>query len=263
MIKKCTKCGEEKPATLDFFHADKQFPSGIRGICKICTGKHYAEHKKRIATRRKKHYRKNQDRILAKNREKYANNYNGIQESTKERYQKNRDKNLIIKRARHHKNRELNNAISRSYHAANRDLSNAKRRNYYINHCDETNEKDRIRGKERHHKLYGKDPSYTLRTRISALIRYSLRHGSKSKNLNDILDYTMAELRDHMENLFTENMSWDAFLRGEIHIDHKRPISSFHITSVDDPDFKICWGLENLQPLWAFDNLSKGARVNG
>lgn len=261
VTKKCTKCGEEKPATKEYFYADKQFPSGIRGICKSCSGKHYSEHKEEISLQRKEHYRNNQDRILAENREKYANNYNGIQESTRERYQKNRGRNLITKRAHHHKNRELNNAISRSYHAAHRDLSNAKRRDYYANHREETNEKDRIRGTERHHKLYGKDPSYTLRTRISALMRYSLRHGSKSKSLDDILDYTMPELKDHIESLFTENMSWDAYMRGEIHIDHKRPIVSFHIGSVDDQDFKECWALDNLQPLWAFDNLSKGAKV--
>ena len=260
--KKCTKCGEEKPATKEYFHADRQYPSGIRGICKVCTGKHYAEHKERIAARNREHYRENRDRILAENREKYANNYNGIKDSTRERYEKNRDENLIKKRAHHHKNKEAFNAISRDYHAANRDLCNAKRRDYYVKHRDEANEKDRIRGKERHRKLYGKDPSYTIRTRVSALMRYSLKNGSKSKSLNDILDYTIEELKEHIEGLFTENMSWDAFMRGEIHIDHKRPISSFNITSVDDLDFKICWSLSNLQPLWAFDNLSKGAKVN-
>lgn len=263
ITKKCTKCGEEKPATKEFFYADKQYPSGIRPICKICSEKHYQEHKERIALQRKEHYRNNRERILTANREKYAKNYNGIQESTRERYQKNRDRNLITKRLYHNKNREKANAISRRYHAANRDLSNAKRRDYYVNHRAETNEKDRIRGKERHRKLYGKDPSYTLRTRISALLRYSLKHGGKSKSLNDILDYSIEELRAHIESLFTENMSWDSFMRGEIHIDHIRPISSFNIESIDDQDFKECWAISNLRPLWAFDNLSKGSKYNG
>jgi len=263
IVKKCTKCGEEKPATKEYFHADKQFPSGVRGICKSCTGKYYSKQKERIAARNKEHYRNNRDRILAENREKYANNYNGIRDSTKDRYQKNRDENLIKKRAHHNKNKETLNEISRRNHHANKDLRNARRREYRANHLDETNKKDRIRGKERHAKLYGKNPAYTLRSRISALIRYSLRNGRKSKSINNMLDYTIEELRAHIENLFTEKMSWDAWMRGEIHIDHKRPIASFNITSEDDPDFKECWALSNLQPLWAFDNLSKGAKVNG
>jgi len=44
------------------------------------------------------------------------------------------------------------------------------------------------------------------------------------------------------------------------HIDHIRPISAFSFTVPEDPEFKECWALNNLQPLWAFDNLSKGGK---
>lgn len=30
-------------------------------------------------------------------------------------------------------------------------------------------------------------------------------------------------------------------------------------TSPDDPDFKQCWALSNLRPLWAEENLRKGS----
>ena len=39
---------------------------------------------------------------------------------------------------------------------------------------------------------------------------------------------------------------------------HIIPQSFFEFQSTDDVEFRMCWRLENLQPLWAFDNLSKG-----
>lgn len=30
----------------------------------------------------------------------------------------------------------------------------------------------------------------------------------------------------------------------------------------DDPEFRECWALSNLQPLWAKDNMSKHARTD-
>ena len=54
-------------------------------------------------------------------------------------------------------------------------------------------------------------------------------------------------------------MGWDNY--GEWHVDHIRPIASFNFESVDCAEFKECWSLDNLQPLWAFDNLSKGTKI--
>ncbi|KVU21222.1 hypothetical protein WK62_19750 [Burkholderia ubonensis] len=51
------------------------------------------------------------------------------------------------------------------------------------------------------------------------------------------------------------------FRRGEIHIDHRRPQSSFDLNDADQ--VRACWALSNLQPLWARDNLTKGARWDG
>lgn len=38
-IKTCTKCGEEKPATLEYFYASKAGKNGLRSSCKTCTKK--------------------------------------------------------------------------------------------------------------------------------------------------------------------------------------------------------------------------------
>ena len=63
------------------------------------------------------------------------------------------------------------------------------------------------------------------------------------------------DLIKYLEALFQDGMSWKNM--GEWHIDHKTPISAFNFTGPFDLDFKHCWALSNLQPLWAFDKESK------
>jgi hypothetical protein len=127
---------------------------------------------------------------------------------------------------------------------------------------DILNEKRRPGARERFHALYGNDLAFTLTHRVGALVRRTLRFNKKKDGkMKDILGFTVDELRQHIESQFTEGMSWDKFLSGEIHLDHKTPINFFKPQSVDDPAFKACWALSNLQPLWARDNLSKGYKI--
>ena len=39
MTKKCTKCGEIKPATLEYFYRNKRIKGGLVARCKVCTNK--------------------------------------------------------------------------------------------------------------------------------------------------------------------------------------------------------------------------------
>ena len=115
---------------------------------------------------------------------------------------------------------------------------------------------------KRFHKLYGNDVAFTLAHRVRALIWRTLRFNKKKNGkMKDILGFTADELKQHLESQFIDGMNWDALMRGEIHIDHKIPINNFKPQSEDDPAFKECWALSNLQPLWAKDNLSKGCKI--
>ena len=108
-------------------------------------------------------------------------------------------------------------------------------------------------------------PVNVIRRRIGKGIRDSLRYKdgdiAKSNTTFELLDFTKVELIAHLESLFTDGMSWENM--GEWHIDHIRPIASFNYDSTDHPEFKECWALENLQPLWATDNMSKGSLWEG
>jgi hypothetical protein len=104
-------------------------------------------------------------------------------------------------------------------------------------------------------------PKYKLHSSISKGVRRSLKFGNKEGPVFSLLEYTRREVFIHIESLFTDGMSWDNI--GEWHIDHIRPIASFDFDSTDHPDFKKCWALNNLQPLWAADNMSKRNKWDG
>jgi hypothetical protein len=52
-------------------------------------------------------------------------------------------------------------------------------------------------------------------------------------------------------------MTWDNMK--EWHLDHIVPKSAFTYASPDDPEFRACWALANLRPLWKKANLKKSA----
>lgn len=56
----CTKCGEEKPATSEFFYKDKKGICGIASFCKLCRN-----------SQNEYYYIKNKNKILLKNRISY------------------------------------------------------------------------------------------------------------------------------------------------------------------------------------------------
>jgi len=105
------------------------------------------------------------------------------------------------------------------------------------------------------------DPKYKLgqRTRTAVYTCLKERNVAKYRSTFDLLGYTLEELMIHLEKQFTEGMTWDNY--GEWHVDHKIPMTSFNFETVEDREFKLCWCLDNLQPLWGPDNLSKGTKL--
>lgn len=97
------------------------------------------------------------------------------------------------------------------------------------------------------------------RMKTALNIRLKAHNGSKAyQSTFDILCYSVQELKLHLESKFQPGMSWEN--RDKWHIDHIKPDSLFCYSSTQDEEFKKCWALENLQPLWAKDNISKGNR---
>lgn len=140
------------------------------------------------------------------------------------------------------------------YYQNNKEKLNQYHSNYYQNNKEHINKvKAEYRKKRRE-----SDPSFRLRRNVSRMISKALVTG-KGASCLEYLEYDMAQLKSHLEGLFQEGMSWDNY--GEWHIDHIIPQSHLKYDSMKDENFKKCWALENLQPLWKIDNLKKGNRI--
>lgn len=101
-------------------------------------------------------------------------------------------------------------------------------------------------------------PRGKLDDAMSLGIRTALGGSKRRVTWQRLVGYTVDELMRHLEKQFLKGMTWEN--RGEWHIDHIVPRSSFKYSSPDDEAFKQCWALSNLRPLWSVDNMRKGAK---
>jgi len=131
--------------------------------------------------------------------------------------------------------------------------SSCMRRSYQKN-----KEKVKARSYAYTKKMRLKSPEFkvkgNLRTRLCQAIR--LGKGMKNGKTMDLLGCTWEEAKKHLEDQFTEGMTWDNYGRDGWHVDHIKPCSKFNLML--DSEQKQCFHYTNLQPLWALDNLSKG-----
>lgn len=103
-------------------------------------------------------------------------------------------------------------------------------------------------------------PRGNINARISASIWHSIKRKKGGRSWEGLLGYDLNRLMRHLEKRFLPGMTWENM--GEWHIDHKIPISAFNFQTAEDVDFKRCWALKNLQPLWKVDNLIKNAKLS-
>jgi len=94
-----------------------------------------------------------------------------------------------------------------------------------------------------------------LRSRLRDAIKRNQKSGSAVRDLGCSIEF----LKKHLEDQFTEGMSWSNYGRYGWHIDHIIPLDSFDLTNREEL-LKAC-NYTNLQPLWAGDNLRKGSKM--
>jgi DNA-directed RNA polymerase subunit M/transcription elongation factor TFIIS len=94
-----------------------------------------------------------------------------------------------------------------------------------------------------------------LRTRLCHALKNNWKQGSAIRDLG----CSIPELKTYLESKFQPGMTWDNWTTNGWHIDHIIPLSSFNLT--DKKDFLKACHYTNLQPLWAYDNFKKGAKI--
>lgn len=229
--KRCCICGLVK--TVDEFHKNKSKKDGIQDLCKECRKVKSEKNKSIVSEYKKEWYNKNSDFIKKRSNIRYHTKKEDINKKRRETY--NSDVMVKLKIKEQHKN----------YYNNNKELISKKVKIWAENNRDICNKISR--------KHYNK---YKMLMICRRLIKRTIKYLGTEKELTmiEILGYSPSLLKESIESKFTEGMVWENY--GEWHIDHIRPISSF------DKNVKpsVINDLNNLQPLWAFDNLSKGSK---
>ena len=163
-------------------------------------------------------------------------------------------KNKTYKSGRENRCKKCHAAYSIAYARKHKKQAVATRKKFYDTH-----------GGYAYHKKYAKthldyvnarnktDINFRLAGNLRARLRKVITHGYKSAKTLELLGCTIYELKDHLEDKFTGDMSWENY--GEWHIDHIKPCAKFDLTK--EAEQRQCFRYSNLQPLWAYDNIVK------
>jgi hypothetical protein len=151
------------------------------------------------------------------------------------------------------KNPEKHAAANKKWREINKDKHSQSSRNYYQKNKAHANNVKRKRRLERRHS----EPLFSLAHAVRSSITKAFKNKSykKSSKTKTILGCDWNELAKHIESQFIEGMSWEN--RGQWHIDHIIPLAS---AKTSEDVFRLNH-YTNLRPLWALDNLRKGAKL--
>ena len=88
------------------------------------------------------------------------------------------------------------------------------------------------------------------------------RYDFYKKVWNKQVNYTIVDLKNHLEKTIPNGYDWEDYINGKLQVDHIIPISAFNFTSANHTDFKRCWALENLRLLPSKENSKKSYTLN-
>jgi hypothetical protein len=182
---------------------------------------------------------RNPDYYPTHHKEYVKSNRDKIKEISKRYYESHKDKIIKSNKLRKESNKEKNREYMRGYNKKWR-LNNPDKVREMV---QRSNEKRKV------------NPKIKFHHRISAGVNRSLKGNKNGYAWESLVGYSCDKLREHLEKHFLSGMTWDNM--NEWHVDHIVPVGAFNFQTYNDIDFKKCWALSNLQPLWKIDNLKK------
>ena len=220
-MKVCSKCKIEKEFIE--FCKNKTRSDGYHSVCKVCKKKYDFDNKEIKRSQDKLYRIHNKEKIKLKWIKWLENNKDKRREYDKQYNKKYRLENLD-------KIKKQNKKYS---------LENKKAINIYFKNKKNT------------------DPLFKLKCNIRNLIGISIKRTgySKTSKTYEILGCSYEEFKIHLENQFTEGMTWEN--QGKWHMDHIYPVS----LATDEEHLIKLNHYTNYQPLWAVDNLKKGNKI--
>jgi hypothetical protein len=269
MTKICSKCGIEKDIQEFDFRKDLgKYRNECKECTKIRTKIYYIRNKDKIKENLKKYYIENLDNIRQKSKERYTSSKDKILEKAKQYYIANKNSIDAYKKQYNIKNKDKVKEKQKQYKIKNKKRFDDRDKQYRVDNKDKIKcwfikNKCSVRNRMKTYAKtkYKEDVNYRIRINLSSRIYMALKGKctNKAKKTMALLGCDLYFLKKHLESQFTVGMSWENHGLYGWHIDHIRPCASFDLT--DPEQQKQCFHYTNLQPLWAVENLRKGAKL--
>lgn len=226
-LRKCSKC---KSSVLLLGYFSKNRKGEYYKTCDTCRENRKAidqryreKNKETIKENHKKHRDTNKEKMIE--RWKEYRERDGYKEMRHEKYEQNKVEILRQQKIYYNKNKEW---ITKRHIQYTRN----RRKNDPLFRCLDN-----------------------LRCRLYKAIKFNV----KSQRTKELLGCSGEELKEHLEQQFEVGMSWGNHGNKGWHIDHILPCVSFDMSLPEEQ--KKCFHYTNLQPLWWYDNLSKGSQI--
>jgi len=242
MTRVCCDCKIEKD--IEQFHYSNKAKGIHKYYCKNCAKIRNISMKELHKEYNKEWYKKNKEkRLIQTNQWKKDNKEH--RRATDKIWMENNKEHMRIKR--------------KEWYDANKDKILAQKRKNYHNNIDHY----RNMAKLRRRKYYQNDINFRIKANVHRSINKALQGDTTQYgSIKDLLEYTIEQLRAHLELLFEDWMNWENYGRGEEkwQIDHIIPQWAYDFCQQEE--IKKCWDLRNLRPLSAIENNSKNGKID-
>ena len=184
----------------------------------------------------------NKDKLRIYSKKWYEENKGKIRTYSKKWYEENKERKNLTNKKWREENKKRKRLTDRKWRKENKD-------------------KVILSSKKIFEKLKQNKSKYRmqyLRLRLSVGIRRSLKKTSLGESFKNFLEFSLDSLKKRLEKKMTKGMSWENI--DKWNIDHMIPYSWFEFENPIDEQFKLCWNLNNLQPMWSKRNQEKNNR---
>ncbi len=240
-MKKCNCCKKTKEA--NDFCKNKRFPDGLNVSCKKCNNE---RRRKKKGTFWKEKLKEGNEKYCPKcDTVKPMDSFSNLKTNKDGKYGLCKICKSEVNKSYRDKLKEIGvyKEIKRAEYIKNRETYKKQQKN-------------KVRDYKKEYLVvknsYIRTLKHSLRNRIHQAFKY--RNMRKNKSTAKLLGCTFEYAKKHIEEQFTEGMSWGNY--GKWHIDHIKPLA----TADTKEELELLFNYKNLQPLWSYDNLSKGIR---
>lgn len=217
-LKRCSKCGQEFPATTDHFSPNKHTKSGLQLACRACRcasqKQYYQANSEERREYSRRYARANREQKHEYNQRYYETNRDRLMEHQREYYQANREWDLEKKRSRRAlpEVREQNRERHRRYYQINHQKILENGRRYY-----------ELNGEQRREYNRQYDQTHPEKRR-------TIRHRRRARKLaaggSHTAEDVQLQIRTQTDAKGKLRCWWcEKIIKGRYHVDHRIPLS--------------------------------------